>query len=190
MRARSTYKLYVQKRTFSEIISCATLVYLLPLFLLSLYYNYGYDYGATGLHLIWPLVPLVPWLLTGQRSRELFDMSEGLTGLSTFVMACCNHAHYAFVAFVIHAFAFYFSRMRGMQYRRLASPLVNNITLALCLWFLYVAMLQSCVDSRGDVRCSRWKPDPCAREIHTSCGAPDCAPFPSIFRACRKYNYK
>lgn len=161
---RCCQSMCVRRRTFGEIVCCATLVYVLPLFLLTLYYNYGYDYGATGLHLAWPLLPLVPWLLTGQRSRELFDVSELITGLSAFLLAATRRAHYAFLAFVVHGFAYYFSRMRGMQYRRLSSPFVFNLATAVCCWFMYVALLQSCVDSRGDVHCERWRqPDHCER---------------------------
>lgn len=165
-------RMCVRGRPYSDIIQCCTLVYLLPLFLLTLYYNYGYDYGATGLHLAWPLLPLVPWLLTGQRGRELFDVSELLSGLSAFLLGVTRRAHYAFLAFVLHGFAYYFSRQRGMQYRRMSSPFIFNLATAATCWFMYVALLQSCVDSRGYIDCDRYKPpDPCERLYgsHTVC---------------------
>lgn len=131
------------------------LVYPIPLCLLTLYYNYGVDYGVTGLHLVWPLVPLVPFMLTGHRSRDLLDMAAVLTGFSSLTLLALRRAYYVVAAFVVHAIAYYFSRSRGMQYRTMSSPTVFNAAACISIWFLYVALLQSCVESHGSIDCER-----------------------------------
>lgn len=150
-----TRKCTESRRTFTDAMYVTMLVYPIPLCMLTLYYNYGFDYGVTGLHLVWPLVPLVPFLLTGHCSRDLLDMATVLTGSSAIALAAMRRAYYAFLAFVVHSVAYYFSRCRGMQYRTMSSPSVFNAAACAAIWFMYVALLQSCVESHGSIDCER-----------------------------------
>lgn len=161
------------KREFTGItdtFAFLNIVYPIPLFVLTLYYNYGWDYGLTGLHLVYPLIPVIPYLLNGHKSRDLMDMCQVITGLSTTAIGALNKNYYAVGAYLVQAFAYYFNAVRGHQYKALSSVAYHNGAMTMAAWLMYLALLQSCVDSGGTIDCCRVKQ---ILESNNYCTEPD-----------------
>lgn len=131
------------------------IVYPVPLFALTLYYNYGWDYGLTGLHLVYPLIPLIPYLLNGHRSRDLLDLCQIITGLTTSAIGAIHRNYYVAIGYGTQAIAYYFNSVRGNQYKQMSAACYHNFAMALCCWMMYLSLLQSCVDSGGTIDCCR-----------------------------------
>lgn len=137
---------------YSETVTHMMVAYAVPLFLLTLYYNYGYEYGVTGLHLVYPLTAVLPYLLNGQRSRELLDACQVTSAVSAGLLL--RHGNfYALGAHLAHSCVYYFNRVRGIRYRVANSPFAYNVAMFACCYLMYVALLQSCVDSHGRYSC-------------------------------------
>lgn len=140
---------------FSETVTHMMIAYTVPLFLLTLYYNYGYEYGVTGLHLVYPLCAVLPYLLNGQRSRELTDACQLASGMSAALLTARHGNFYVLGAHLSQAIIYYFSQIRGLKYRLYSSPSAYNISMLFCIYLMYVGLLQSCVDSHGAIDCER-----------------------------------
>lgn len=140
---------------FSETVTHMMIAYAVPLFLLTLYYNYGYEYGVTGLHLVYPLCAVLPYLLNGQRSRELTDACQVASGMSAALLTTRHGNYYVLGAHLAQGSVYYFNQIRGLQYRLYSSQNVYNGAMLACIYLMYVGLLQSCVDSHGRVDCER-----------------------------------
>lgn len=131
------------------------ITYALPLFMLTLYYNYGYDYGLTGLHLVYPLIGLLPYLLTGQKSREMLDLSQLLTMFSVVILTVRHATFYALSGWAVQAIVYFYNHIRGIRYRSFNSVHFYDVAMIICSYLMYVALLQSCMDAQGNIDCAR-----------------------------------
>lgn len=152
--ARKVQTTKIIKREFhatNEALEFIIITYALPLFLMSLYYNYGWDYGLTGLHLFYPLIPSIPFLLNGHKSRDLIDACQLITGVSILGVGAFNRNYYALLSFLVQISAYYFHNIRGMKFssKMKIGEAWFNIVMSLVLWLLYLSMLQSFIDTGG-----------------------------------------
>lgn len=142
-------------KKFADTVYLMMITYAVPLFLLTLYYNYGYDYGFTGLHLVYPLIALLPFVLTGHRSREMLDMCQAMTFLSIMFLVIRHSNYFALAGIAVQTSVYFCNKVRGCRYRRFSSRFVYDVTMILCSYLLYVACLQACVDLHGSIDCAR-----------------------------------
>lgn len=138
---------YRKMKAFGDIIPIIAILYPMPLFLLSLYFNYDYGYGISGLHIAYPLLAILPYLLGEDLSRDMLDFVQVVTGLSAALLSFATGNYFIITAVVTQLFIYHFSHFRGEKYKRGSSTAVYNVAITLSIYLFYNAFTQIAKES-------------------------------------------